>query len=127
MESETRQSGQEVVVAETSICPMGLSVCYDLRFPELSRLLTLMGAEILMSPSGWVQGDMKVEHWQTMVRARGLEGTARPTRRPGPRCSPRPAGVAAGRRAGRAGAGGGVPAGAAGAAQRGAGQAAQPP
>jgi hypothetical protein len=32
-----------------------------------------MGAEILMSPSGWIQGDMKVEHWQTMVRARALE------------------------------------------------------
>ena len=32
-----------------------------------------MGAEILVCPSGWVQGDMKVEHWQTMVRARALE------------------------------------------------------
>ena len=50
-----------------------MMICYDLRFPELSRLLTLMGAEILVSPSGWVQGDMKVEHWQTMVRARALE------------------------------------------------------
>src|SRR4029434_9129788 len=52
---------------------IGMMICYDLRFPELSRLLTLMGAEILMSPSGWVQGDMKVENWQTMVRARALE------------------------------------------------------
>ena len=50
-----------------------MMICYDLRFPELSRLLALMGAEILVSPSGWVQGDMKVEHWQTMVRARALE------------------------------------------------------
>ena len=50
-----------------------MMICYDLRFPELSRILTLMGAEILVSPSGWVQGDMKVEHWQTMVRARALE------------------------------------------------------
>jgi predicted amidohydrolase len=48
-------------------------ICYDLRFPELSRLLTLMGAEVLVAPSGWVQGDLKVEHWQTMVRARALE------------------------------------------------------
>jgi predicted amidohydrolase len=52
---------------------VGMMICYDLRFPELSRLLTLMGAEVLVSPSGWVAGDMKVEHWQTMVRARALE------------------------------------------------------
>ena len=52
---------------------IGMMICYDLRFPELSRLLALMGAEILVCPSGWVQGDMKVEHWQTMVRARALE------------------------------------------------------
>jgi predicted amidohydrolase len=48
-------------------------ICYDLRFPELSRLLTLMGAEVLVTPSGWVEGELKVEHWQTMVRARALE------------------------------------------------------
>jgi len=52
---------------------VGMMICYDLRFPELSRLLALMGAEVLVSPSGWVAGDMKVEHWQTMVRARALE------------------------------------------------------
>lgn len=52
---------------------IGMMICYDLRFPELSRLLTLMGAEVLVCPSGWVAGDMKVEHWQTMVRARALE------------------------------------------------------
>lgn len=48
-------------------------ICYDLRFPELARLLTLDGANILFAPSGWVQGDLKVEHWQTMIRARALE------------------------------------------------------
>lgn len=58
---------------KTDIGQIGMMICYDLRFPELSRLLTLMGADILVSPSGWVQGEMKVEHWQTMVRARALE------------------------------------------------------
>jgi predicted amidohydrolase len=48
-------------------------ICYDLRFPELARLLTLEGANILFAPSGWVQGDLKVEHWQTMIKARALE------------------------------------------------------
>jgi predicted amidohydrolase len=58
---------------ETETGRSGLMICYDLRFPELARLLTLLGAEVLFSPSGWVRGDMKVDHWQTMVRARALE------------------------------------------------------
>jgi predicted amidohydrolase len=48
-------------------------ICYDLRFPELSRILTLLGANVILSPSGWIEGPMKVEHWQTMIRARALE------------------------------------------------------
>jgi predicted amidohydrolase len=51
----------------------GMMICYDLRFPEMARMLTLDGANILVAPSGWVQGDMKLEHWQTMIRARALE------------------------------------------------------
>ncbi|MGH6783613.1 MAG: nitrilase-related carbon-nitrogen hydrolase, partial [Sphingomicrobium sp.] len=67
-ESVMYEAGHEaVIVPDTPVGRLGLTICYDLRFPELSRLLTLMGAEILVSPSGWVQGDMKVEHWQTMV------------------------------------------------------------
>jgi predicted amidohydrolase len=48
-------------------------ICYDLRFPEMARMLTLEGANILVAPSGWVQGELKVEHWQTMIKARALE------------------------------------------------------
>ena len=51
----------------------GMMICYDLRFPEMARMLALGGAEILFAPSGWVQGDMKVDHWQTMIKARALE------------------------------------------------------
>jgi predicted amidohydrolase len=51
----------------------GMMICYDLRFPEMARMLTLSGTNILLAPSGWVQGDLKIEHWQTMVRARALE------------------------------------------------------
>jgi deaminated glutathione amidase len=73
-ESDKFAAGTELTpLIKTDIGRIGMMICYDLRFPELSRLLTLMGAEILVSPSGWVQGDMKVEHWQTMVRARALE------------------------------------------------------
>jgi len=48
-------------------------ICYDLRFPELSRLLTIKGADALVAPSAWVAGDMKEEHWLTMIKARAIE------------------------------------------------------
>jgi deaminated glutathione amidase len=52
---------------------VGMMICYDLRFPEMARMLALSGANILLAPSGWVQGDLKVDHWQTMICARALE------------------------------------------------------
>jgi predicted amidohydrolase len=48
-------------------------ICYDIRFPEMSRILTVNGADILVVPSAWVQGIMKEEHWKTMVMARAIE------------------------------------------------------
>jgi predicted amidohydrolase len=51
----------------------GMMICYDLRFPEMARLLTLAGANVIVAPSGWIQGDLKLEHWQTMIKARALE------------------------------------------------------
>jgi deaminated glutathione amidase len=51
----------------------GIMICYDLRFPEMARMLALRGATVLVAPSGWVQGDLKLDHWQTMIRARALE------------------------------------------------------
>jgi predicted amidohydrolase len=59
--------------AKTEAGSIGVMICYDLRFPELSRLLTIGGANILVAPSAWVQGPMKEEHWQTMVKARAIE------------------------------------------------------
>lgn len=57
----------------TDLGTIGMMICYDLRFPELSRILSLMGADLLIAPSAWVQGEMKIEHWQTMVQARAIE------------------------------------------------------
>ena len=51
----------------------GMMICYDLRFPEMARMLALQGADLLLAPAGWVAGDLKVEHWQTMIKARALE------------------------------------------------------
>ena len=73
-ESDKFAPGGEITPpVKTDFGQLGIMICYDLRFPELSRLLTLMGAEFLFAPSGWVKGEMKIEHWQTMVRARALE------------------------------------------------------
>jgi predicted amidohydrolase len=49
--------------------------CYDLRFPELARVLVDRGAQVLVAPSAWVAGPRKVEHWRTLVRARAIENT----------------------------------------------------
>jgi predicted amidohydrolase len=54
-------------------CRFGLMICYDLRFPEMARMLAAQGANVIVSPAGWVQGDLKFEHWQTMIKARALE------------------------------------------------------
>ena len=57
----------------TTIGKMGLMICYDIRFPELSRILTINGSDIIVIPSGWVHGIMKEEHWITMLKARAIE------------------------------------------------------
>ena len=57
----------------TSAGTIGLMICYDIRFPEMSRILALQGAEILVAPSAWFQGFMKEDHWETLLKARSIE------------------------------------------------------
>lgn len=59
--------------SKTSVGNLGLLICYDMRFPEISRILTVNGANILVSPSAWVAGFMKKVHWEVMVKARAIE------------------------------------------------------
>lgn len=59
--------------AKTSVGKIGLMICYDIRFPEMSRILTVKGANVLVLPSAWVHGVMKEEHWQTLLKARAIE------------------------------------------------------
>jgi deaminated glutathione amidase len=73
-ESDKFHPGDDVApLVESGGNRFGVMICYDLRFPELARMLTLLGANMIVAPSGWVQGDLKVEHWQTMIKARALE------------------------------------------------------
>jgi len=73
-ESDKFHSGDDIApLVESGDGRFGMMICYDLRFPEMARMLALAGANILVAPSGWVRGDLKVEHWQTMIKARALE------------------------------------------------------
>ena len=58
---------------KTSVGKMGMMICYDLRFPEMSRILASSGSEILVVPSAWVKGKMKEEHWITINKTRAIE------------------------------------------------------
>ena len=64
-------SGNKEVVAETSIGPVGLMTCYDLRFPELCRSLALQGALIVLVSAEWPL--VRIEHWDILLKARALE------------------------------------------------------
>ncbi len=52
---------------------VGLMTCYDLRVPELARVLVDRGAELLLVPAAWVAGDGKLHHWRTLLTARAIE------------------------------------------------------
>jgi predicted amidohydrolase len=54
---------------------LGLMTCYDLRFPEFSRLLVDAAADVLVVPAAWVRGPLKEDHWTTLLRARAIENT----------------------------------------------------
>jgi predicted amidohydrolase len=75
LESRTIASGREIVTAKAGIATLGLSVCYDLRFPELYRLLALKGAEILAVPAAFTLLTGK-DHWELLLRARAVENQA---------------------------------------------------
>src|SRR5689334_3088595 len=64
--------GREPVVVETPVGKLGLSVCYDMRFPELFRRLSAAGAQIFSVPSAFTAPTGRA-HWETLLRARAIE------------------------------------------------------
>ena len=74
-ESEHEQPGSEVVTAPLGELVAGLSVCYDLRFPELFRILALRGARLLTVPSAFTAATGR-DHWEVLLRARAIENQA---------------------------------------------------
>ena len=71
-ESETVEAGDDVVVAPTPWGGLGLSICYDLRFPELYRAHAAKGARIVAVPSAFTLETGK-DHWHVLLRARAIE------------------------------------------------------
>jgi predicted amidohydrolase len=63
--------GHEAVVAKTFLGPIGLMICYDLRFPELCRCLTLRGANMVVVMAQWPA--VRVAHWEALLKARAIE------------------------------------------------------
>ena len=75
-ESEHEAPGDEIVLSEAADgTPLGLTICYDLRFPELYRELAVRGARVLLVPAAFTLATTR-EHWEVLLRARAIEDQA---------------------------------------------------
>jgi deaminated glutathione amidase len=74
-ESDHEQAGSEIVTAPLGDLTVGLSVCYDLRFPELYRILAVRGARLIAVPSAFTLATGR-DHWEVLLRARAIENQA---------------------------------------------------
>ncbi|MEL7647955.1 MAG: carbon-nitrogen hydrolase family protein [Sedimentibacter sp.] len=73
-ESDTKQAGNRIVTAETELGHFGFSICYDMRFPELYRIMALKGAQVIFVPANFTMPTGK-DHWEPLLRARAIENS----------------------------------------------------
>lgn len=71
-ESDTVESGNDIVVIDTKLGKLGMAICYDLRFPELYRLMALKGADVILNPANFTMMTGK-DHWEPLLKARAIE------------------------------------------------------
>jgi predicted amidohydrolase len=71
-ESETLTPGDEITVLETEFCKIGVAICYDMRFPELLRLMTLNEADLIVIPGAFNMTTGPI-HWECTVRSRAID------------------------------------------------------
>ncbi|MCL5257325.1 MAG: carbon-nitrogen hydrolase family protein [Chloroflexi bacterium] len=71
-ESDSNQPGADIVTAQIDGITVGLTICYDLRFPELYRILALRGAHLIFVPAAFTMHTGK-DHWEVLLRARAIE------------------------------------------------------
>jgi deaminated glutathione amidase len=74
-ESEHEEPGDELVIGELEGVALGMTICYDLRFPELYRILAVRGAMVITVPSAFTL-DTGKDHWEVLLRARAIENQA---------------------------------------------------
>jgi deaminated glutathione amidase len=75
-ESELEQAGEEIVLSQTAGgVELGLTICYDLRFPELYRILAVRGALVFALPAAFTLATTR-DHWEALIRARAIENQA---------------------------------------------------
>lgn len=71
-ESDTATAGNEIVLCDTPLGKLGFTICYDLRFGELYRLLALSGAQVIFVPASFT-AQTGAAHWEALLRARAIE------------------------------------------------------
>jgi predicted amidohydrolase len=71
-ESELEQAGEDIAIGDADGAKVGLTICYDLRFPELYRILALRGARVITVPSAFTERTGR-DHWEVLIRARAIE------------------------------------------------------
>ena len=71
-ESAIEQAGEEISIGDADGVLVGLTICYDLRFPELFRILALRGAKVITVPAAFTERTGR-DHWEVLIRARAIE------------------------------------------------------
>ncbi len=71
-ESDTLSAGNQITLIDTELCKIGVAICYDIRFPELLRLMALEGAELIVIP-GAFNMTTGPAHWETLIRGRAID------------------------------------------------------
>ena len=71
-ESDRVKPGDSIVTVETELGVFGMSICYDVRFPEIYRLMALRGAQVIFVPASFTMPTGK-DHWEVLLRARAIE------------------------------------------------------
>ena len=71
-ESARIRPGEEIVTVDTALGTLGMSICYDIRFPELYRLMAMAGAQVIFTPANFTMPTGK-DHWEPILRTRAIE------------------------------------------------------
>lgn len=71
-ESATKSSGKQIVTVDTELGCFGFSICYDIRFPEMYRIMALRGAKVIFTPANFTMPTGK-DHWEVILRTRAIE------------------------------------------------------